>query len=92
MSRIKATVRFQGRVQGVSFRYFTYRTAQQTGVSGWVKNLPDGDVEAVFEGDETIVRKTIDICRQGPPAAQVTEVLIDWEKCRDEFDGFSILN
>lgn len=90
MSRVRATVRFQGRVQGVSFRYFTLKTAQEAGLRGWVRNLPEGDVEALFEGEESAVRQALEICRKGPPAAHVTDVLIDWERSSDEFKIFEI--
>ncbi len=90
MKPVRATVRIRGRVQGVSFRYFTSRTADQYGVTGWVRNLPDGDVEAIFEGRESTVRQMVEWCRQGPPAARVDEVLIDWEEARGEFTNFKV--
>ncbi|MBE0595893.1 MAG: acylphosphatase, partial [Desulfuromonadales bacterium] len=87
MKPIRATVRIRGRVQGVSFRYYTSRTAEAHQVTGWVRNLPDGDVEAVFEGGETAVRQLLDWCRQGPAGARVEELSIHWEEYRGEFDG-----
>lgn len=90
MKQVRATVRIRGRVQGVNFRYFTRRTALDHNVTGWVRNLPNGDVEAIFEGRETMVRKVIEWCRQGPDAAIVEEILIDWEDYRGEFDDFSV--
>lgn len=91
MKPIRATVRIRGLVQGVNFRYFTRRTALEHNLSGWVQNLPNGDVEAVFEGREADVRKVLDWCRQGPSAAEVDEILIDWEDYRGEFNGFDVL-
>ncbi len=91
MKPIRASVRIRGMVQGVNFRYFTRRTAEEHNVTGWVRNLPNGDVEAVFEGRESEVRRVIDWCRQGPSAARVDELLIDWEDFRGEFESFRVL-
>ena len=63
-----------GKVQGVGFRWATQRAAASVGAHGYVRNLPDQRVEAVFEGDETVVAQALDFVRQGPPDAQVTEV------------------
>lgn len=91
MKPIRATVRIKGMVQGVNFRYFTRRTALEHHLKGWVRNLPNGDVEAIFEGRESDVRTVLDWCRQGPSAARVEEILIDWEDYRGEFDGFNVV-
>jgi acylphosphatase len=90
MKPVRATVRVRGLVQGVNFRYFTARTAEQHGVTGWVRNRADGDVEACFEGREGAVRAVLQWCQQGPSAARVDELLIDWEEYRGEFDGFEV--
>lgn len=79
-----------GRVQGVFFRMETRRTAERLGVAGWVRNLPDGSVEAVFEGTSDVVQKAIEWCRTGPRMAEVNDVRISWEKSSAEFDMFSI--
>jgi acylphosphatase len=60
-----------GRVQGVNFRYYTQRKAQQWRLTGWVRNLWDGRVEAVFEGSEEAVHKAVSWCHVGPPLAEV---------------------
>ena len=86
----QAHVIFQGRVQGVCFRAYTKEQAVATGLTGWVRNLPYGSVEALFEGEETQVRDTIEKCRQGPPSARVEKVDIDWENADGEFPGFKI--
>lgn len=65
-----------GRVQGVFFRRETKKKADACEVCGWVKNLPDGTVEAVFEGRKSRVEEVIAWCRQGPPASKVTKVTI----------------
>ncbi len=90
MKAVRATVRIRGIVQGVNFRYFTRRTALEHQLTGWVRNLPDGDVEAVFEGKESDVRKVLDWCHEGPSAARVDEILIDWEDFRGEFGTFEV--
>jgi acylphosphatase len=76
----RAHVIVEGFVQGVSFRYYTSRQARQLGVVGWVRNLPDGRVEAVFEGEEAAVNEIVNWCRSGPPSAQVGDVASSWEK------------
>jgi acylphosphatase len=90
MRKIRAKLRIRGVVQGVNFRYFTSRTAQQHNVCGWVRNLADGDVEALLEGRENDVRQVIDWCRQGPSHARVDELFIDWEDYRGEFESFEV--
>ncbi len=66
-----------GRVQGVSFRMWTVMQANELGVSGWVRNLRTGDVEAFVQGEEEYVRKLIDRCRHGPALAQVDDLKVE---------------
>lgn len=61
----------QGRVQGVGFRYAVARAAESRGVAGWVRNRPDGTVEAVFEGEPEAVEALVRTCREGPRGAEV---------------------
>ncbi|MCS7138524.1 MAG: acylphosphatase [Crenarchaeota archaeon] len=86
----RAHVYISGRVQGVFFRYETKNLADELGVKGWVRNLPDGRVEAVFEGEEGLVKKMIDFCKRGPPGAKVTDIKVEWEDYKGEFERFSI--
>ncbi len=79
-----------GRVQGVAFRWETQRVAEKHQVKGWVRNLPDRRVEAVFEGSRSQVNTVLDWCRQGPAISRVDEVDIQWEEFKGEFEGFSI--
>lgn len=79
-----------GRVQGVFFRQSTKREADSLGVKGWVRNLPDGRVEAVFEGEEDVVNMLVDFVTQGPPRAKVSHVDLAWEGSTGEFRGFAI--
>ncbi len=90
MANIRAHVYVVGRVQGVFFRQNTKRQAQMHGVAGWVRNLPDGRLEAVFEGDEEQVNALVDFCRKGPRGASVTDVLVSWEPFKGEFESFRI--
>ncbi|MDQ4005161.1 MAG: acylphosphatase [Actinomycetota bacterium] len=70
----RAHVYVSGRVQGVFFRQRTVRMAREEGLGGWVRNLPDGRLEAVFEGDARRIDKMIEWCRRGPEMAVVDEV------------------
>jgi len=88
--KVRAHVYVSGRVQGVFFRHETRREAKMRGVKGWVRNLPDGRVEAVFEGEEEAVKQLIEFCRHGPPGAKVTDVEVRWEDYRGEFKDFEI--
>lgn len=73
-----------GNVQGVFFRRFIYEHATRLGLNGYVMNAEDGNVEAVFEGDEGKLKKIIEICKKGPPAAKVESVKIFKEKVKNE--------
>lgn len=87
--RQRAHVYFSGRVQGVFFRANTRKKAIEIGIDGWVKNLPDGRVEAVFEGEKEDVEKIIEWCRTSQPYAKVTSVEVVWEEEKGE-RGFHI--
>ncbi len=90
MTNIRAHVIVSGHVQGVFYRDTTQRQANANGVTGWVRNLPDGRVEAVFEGEEQAVRRLIDWCWRGPPHAYVTDVEVTIEPYSGAFSGFSV--
>ena len=77
--RIRRRVRVTGEVQGVFFRDSTRRQAQQRGVAGWVTNLPDGSVEAVFEGDPDSVAGMVAFAQSGPRGATVANVEVSDE-------------
>lgn len=76
---IRKRVVVSGRVQGVYFRDTVRRAALAAGVSGWVRNNPDGTVEAVLEGDEDAVERVVAVCRRGPPGARVEDVTVRTE-------------
>jgi acylphosphatase len=88
--RTRAHVVVRGRVQGVFFRSETKYEADKQGVRGWVRNLPDGSVEAVFEGEEGAVKALVEFCRQGPAGARVTKVDLAWEEPAGTLEGFKI--
>jgi acylphosphatase len=88
MSANRAHVFVSGRVQGVSFRFYTVQEASRRGVQGWVRNLADGRVEAVFEGDHEAVQTMVNWCYQGSPAARVVEVEVDWSEPNEGLEGF----
>jgi acylphosphatase len=88
-SKVRAHVWIAGRVQGVAFRAYTIDEASARGVTGWVGNIPDGRVEAVFEGERAVVEAMIAWCRKGPPAARVSSVEVTWEEPTGEV-GFGI--
>ncbi|MDP6390317.1 MAG: acylphosphatase [Alphaproteobacteria bacterium] len=74
MTGLAIRVIVEGRVQAVWFRGWTVQEATARGLAGWVRNLGNGSVEALFAGDEAAVRGMVDACRQGPPAARVVAV------------------
>ena len=80
-----------GRVQGVNFRWNTKIVADKLGIKGWVRNLPDGRVEMVAEGDDKDIEKFLNYVKKGPALARVDKVEIKEEECKNKFDGFSIV-
>lgn len=89
--RARAHVLVKGRVQGVFFRASIQREALKRRVVGWVRNLSDGCVEAVFEGEKEKVGEIIDFCRTGPSLAIVTEVNVMWEEASGRYETFGIV-
>ncbi|MCE5203913.1 MAG: acylphosphatase [Coriobacteriales bacterium] len=89
IKRARAHVWVTGKVQGVFFRASTARQAASLHLDGWVRNLPDGQVEAVFEGDKHMIEQALSWIQVGPPGAVVEHVDIAWEEPQDE-TGFSI--
>lgn len=91
MVNVRVHVFVSGRVQGVFFRQNTKRQADSLGVKGWVRNLPDGRVEAVFEGEKSAVKALVDYCHRGPSSARVDNVEVNYEDYKGEFSDFSTL-
>lgn len=79
-----------GRVQGVSFRYFTQLRAAELGVTGWVRNLPDRTVEVTAEGTRPQLERLLGFLRRGPTGATVTQTEITWLPASGTFAGFNI--
>lgn len=80
----------KGKVQGVFYRATAQKIAKQLGITGWVKNTDDGNVEVMATGDEPSVEKLIKWCKQGPKRAEVTDVIIT-PKPSEQFPEFSII-
>ena len=88
--KVRAHVYISGRVQGVFFRSSTKDVAIKLKVNGWVRNLSDGQVEAIFEGNRENVESVIKYCRKGPPKANVISLKELWETYTGEFKNFKI--
>jgi acylphosphatase len=86
----KCHVFISGKVHGVFFRANTRDIALNLGLKGFVRNLPDGRVEAVFEGDKEKIKKIIEFCKKGPPGAIVENLDVKWEKYNGDFKDFQI--
>ncbi len=86
----RARVSVSGRVQGVFFRDSAREKAEDLGLVGWVKNTPDGRVEALFEGPSQNVRQMVDWCEHGPSQASVESVDTDFEEARGDLEGFEV--
>ena len=94
--RMRLRVRIDGRVQGVWFRGATRERATELGLDGWVRNLPDGSVEALFEGPHAAVEQALEFVRKGPPLARVTRVQVEQEALGEEVGaaagGFCVIH
>lgn len=90
MTTKRAHVWVAGRVQGVWYRSNTRTKAIELGLKGWVKNLWDGRVEAVFEGEAHVIKEMIEWCKRGPPLAKVKQIEVKWEEPTGEFIDFSM--
>ena len=87
---IRAHICIFGRVQGVFFRSEIRRKARQLSVTGWVRNLPDGQVEAIFEGEENDVKRLVEFCKVGPYGAIVEKTEVEFGKHTGEFRDFQV--
>lgn len=90
MKKARAHLYISGRVQGVFYRAFTEDVALSLGLKGWVRNLPDRRVEAVFEGDRELIEKAIKKCYEGPPYAKVEHIDVIWEDNLENLPDFRI--
>lgn len=89
-NEIRVRVSVRGRVQGVWFRGSTRDHAQRLGLVGWARNLHDGSVEVVAQGDPEAVEQLVAWCRHGPPGARVTGITVDREAPADDLRDFRI--
>ncbi len=87
-SRVHLVIK--GYVQGVFYRASTREKAAELGLKGWVRNLHDGNVEAVFEGPVDKVQQAVEWCHEGPSGAQVLDIEIKRKKYLGEFDDFHV--
>jgi acylphosphatase len=87
----RAHIYVAGYVQGVFYRHTMAQRARDRDLTGWVRNLPDGRVEAVLEGEESDVRDVVDWARSGPAHATVEDVAVEWQQPESGFSGFRIL-
>ena len=90
MGNARAHLFIDGGVQGVFFRAFTSDIAHGIGLNGWVRNLRDGRVEALFEGEKRLIEHAIKECYNGPPGARVSHIDIQWETFTGQEKGFSV--
>ena len=88
--KIRAHLFISGTVQGVFFRYATKHEAEHLGVQGWVRNLKNGGVEVVVEGEKQDVEQLAAWCHHGPPGARVMDVDCQWEKYAGDYSSFAI--
>ena len=88
--KVRVHLIVSGRVQGVFFRAEAQEKAKELGVFGWVKNLSEGRVEAVFEGERDKVEEMVKWAKKGPPGAIVNDLNVVWEEYQAEFSNFEI--
>jgi acylphosphatase len=88
LTSVRATV--YGRVQGVFFRYFVARRASELGINGYVRNLPQGTVEVMAEGERKPLERLLGYLREGPPAAKVDKVAVEWGEYTGNYADFKI--
>jgi len=88
--KIRAHIFVSGVVQGVFFRANTFQKAKELRLKGWVKNLPDGRVEAIFEGEKRNVQEMIEWAKRGPTNARIDGFEADFEEYQGEFNNFEI--
>lgn len=88
---IRVHVFISGRVQGVFFRKWVKEKTDALGVVGWIKNLADGRVEVIAEGEREKVNRLIKLIKKGPRLAEVRHVDVSWEEATGEFEEFEIV-
>ncbi len=87
---VRLKVLLEGRVQGVSLRFYTQQQANELGLTGFVRNLTDGRVEAIFEGPEAKVEQMLKWCETGSPNAHIDSIALRYEDPEGRFSSFSV--
>ena len=88
---LTVNMKITGKVQGVGFRYYVLRQAQELGIRGWVSNKPNGDVEALAQGEKEGLDQFISKVKQGPSFSRVEDVSLNWLNEGEQYFGFEIL-
>ena len=88
----RAHIFIQGKVQGVFYRSWTRSTAESLELTGWVKNLEDGRVEAIFEGEKGKVEEMVAKCKKGSKVSEVTHIDVNWEDAIGDFVDFKVIS
>ena len=88
---LTVNMKITGKVQGVGFRYYVLRQAQELGIRGWVSNKPNGDVEALAQGEKTDLERFIAKVKEGPSFSRVEDVSLNWVNEADQYFGFEII-
>ena len=91
MNSIAADIKVEGFVQGVGFRFFCYRLANNLNLTGWVRNNPEGSVGVYVEGDRSQIEELIDQLKVGPRAAEVTDVKVRWVPFSGKYKSFQVV-
>ena len=89
-SILTVNIKITGKVQGVGFRYFVLRQAQELDITGWVSNKPNGDVEALAQGDKADLEQFIAKVKQGPAFSRVDDLTLNWEDGQENYTSFEI--
>ena len=90
-SILTANMKITGKVQGVGFRYFVLRQAQELSINGWVSNKPNGDVGALAQGEKADLERFISKVKEGPSFSRVEDVSLNWVNEAEQYFGFEIL-
>ena len=90
MSLKRVELLISGMVQGVGFRYFAYQKGQRLGLTGWVRNLPDGRVQVLAEGEESVLEEFIAELKAGPNFSRVQDIEINWSEPTGQFSSFEV--
>jgi acylphosphatase len=91
MEKVAVKARIYGNVQGVGYRSYIGRVAERLGLAGWIKNLADGSVEAIFQGDKDSVDKGIEFCSKGPPFSKVEGLTVEPHTFDKFLDTFRVM-